>query len=349
MIFIKESNNSRKIFYAFLNEIQYIRVVVCQVRASFLKFIHGFTSLWSDMWYWSYKVPRLTTILISIVGMRTEREDRLLSILCYPWQRILIDNGAFTLLRDDYKYSYVPENPVSRFKLQLQLVAFSTSEKFSIIVPDFVGDPDRSMDSYRTILAEIVKLQYSHLWDHRIDEVILTVQSQDKNQFFRSLFDVLDISSRYEEETGLRVRVATPSAFNETGNKIEFIKDSTAKLFVNLSHNRGLRTHFFGRCSNRFDLPEVLSIAKAGVDSFDTTRCHFLAKKMVILLESTDIDEIQSILKFRHLDYYTGILQKYKVKKPDLNYLSALMVATWGSVLETTNLNAHPWRIIKWR
>ncbi|MFW9994297.1 MAG: hypothetical protein ACFFD4_19790 [Candidatus Odinarchaeota archaeon] len=313
-----------------------------------MKFIHGLTGKWSDMFYWIYRVIGLDTILVSVVGLGMEREDRLLAILCYPWKRIVIDNGAFTLLRN-YKYSYVPEDPVSRLKLQLQLVAFSTVKRFTVIVSDFIGNPSKSTDSYMKCFEYIKDLQSKGRWDWRIDQVILTVQSPGKKNFFRSLFDVLDIASLYENETSLQVMIATPSALNETTGKLEFINGSFVETFVKLCRNRGFNTHVFGRCSDKFDLPEVIDIGHSGVDSFDTTRCHFLARKIVVLIESTDLKEIQQIMKFQYLDYYLEFIKSRNVSTPDLYYISALMVAKWGSVIEKLDLTAKEWTIVKWR
>lgn len=127
----------------------------------------------------------------------------------YGWQGALIDNGAFSL----HKYgacSWVPDDVILRLHHQLTLAKKINANYITLIAPDFVQQPIKSIQSYVICLNHLKKTQQiiqKNLYPKTIKRVYLSAQGKSLNEISANINVLKDLffsqSKKYFFQLGL--------------------------------------------------------------------------------------------------------------------------------------------------
>ena len=208
-----------------------------------------------------------------------------------------IDNGAFQLFQaiQNGKSSRIPSDPIIRFKHQLEIVRKTKILHYQIILPDFVQNPQKSLQSYELLLDYIKKIHTTTLAQLGLCYTFrLTVQGTTCKEFRQSAQSVRCFLKDHSFECSpIDLAVTFPlHEFNLRDSKRllkEMFHIFHPKIHLIPYGNRP-RLHLLGETRK-----EIINYAHQlnseytsthgrsfGIESYDTSRPFFIADELLL-------------------------------------------------------------------
>jgi len=128
-----------------------------------VKLIPSVTGQRTDQWINHYWVDDMDQILVAPYGELANwpaNTNNTIGIISQQFSEVIIDNCAYSIFTGKLPDTITP---MDRMVAQLKLAKYTVAEKVTLVVPDFVQDPARTMKAYKELLPFLRTLTHPRL------------------------------------------------------------------------------------------------------------------------------------------------------------------------------------------
>ncbi len=209
-----------------------------------------------------------------------------------------IDNGAFQLFQSENngRTSRIPSDPIIRFKKQFEIILKTNSTVYNVILPDYVQDFQKSLQSYELLLKYIRKIAPILKKQDSFITFRLTVQGTTCKEFRQAGQSIRAILKDPKlENYPFHLAVSFPLhefKINESKSLLKDVFHLFNPRFHEIPYNNRPHLHLLGETRKEIVKythhlnEEYRTKYKYGfqahqIESFDTSRPYFIADELL--------------------------------------------------------------------